>query len=400
MRSVSALALSISVLALTPAALTPPVLAQEAAASEPAPEAAPPALPAINVTETAPRALTDRVIATGLITPVEEVQVQPLIEGQPIESLLADVGDSVTEGQVLAVLSKTALELQKSQALASLASARATIAQAEAQLVEAEASAADAARTAERTAKLKDQGTATQAAADTANANAVAATARVTVARQSLEAARAQMALYEAQMANVDLQLTRTEVKAPYAGRITARNATIGAIATAAGQPMFVLEKDGALEMRADLSETDVLRVSAGLTARITPVGVTAPIAGTVRLIEPAIDTTTRLGRARIAVDDPGQLRAGMFAEAQIIVAERQALAVPVTAISTAEGHTTVMRAKDGVVEQVPVTLGIRDGGWVEVADGLSQGDLVVTKAGSFVRAGDRINPITAAAAN
>ncbi|MEZ5797187.1 MAG: efflux RND transporter periplasmic adaptor subunit [Paracoccaceae bacterium] len=398
--SITSLLLPIA-LALTPAA-PGPALAQTAAAeaaTEPAPAVAE-TLPAISITMAEPRKMTDRVIASGLIGPIEEVMVQPLIEGQPIESLLADVGDRVQEGQVLATLSKTTLELQRAQATASLASSRATIAQAEAQLVEAESSAAEAGRVAERTAKLREQGSASQAAADTANANAVSATARVTVARQTLEAARAQLALSEAQLANVELQLTRTEVKAPVSGVITARNAALGAIATAATAAMFVMEKDGALELRADIAESDLLRLGAGQTARLTAVGLSETISGTIRLIEPAIDVVTRLGRARIEVADPAGLRAGMFVEAEILVAERETLAVPVTAVGSDNGDTTVMRVRDGVVERVVVTTGIRDAGYIEVLSGLARGDQIVAKAASFVRDGDRINPVPLAATN
>ncbi|NGM47602.1 efflux RND transporter periplasmic adaptor subunit [Rhodobacter sp. SGA-6-6] len=366
----------------------------------PAEDAAPAAevLPAISVAPAALHPLEDRIIASGLVGPVEEVQVAPLIEGQPIEALLADVGDTVAEGQVLAVLSKSTLELQRAQVNAAHAAAAATVAQAEAQLVEAEAAAAEAARVADRTAKLREQGSASQAASDTANANAVAATARVTVARQSLEAARAQLALQDAQRANVELQLTRTEVKAPVAGLITARNATLGAIATAAGKPMFVMERDGALELRADLAEADLPRLKLGDRARLTAAGLAEPLEGTVRLIEPAIDPATRLGRARISVDRPGVLLSGMFVEAEITLAAREGLAVPVTAVGMEAGQSTVMRVKDGVVERVVVTTGIRDGGLVEIVSGLHPGDMVVVKAASFVRPGDRITPVPLAA--
>jgi HlyD family secretion protein len=364
--------------------------AEEAAAAAPVT----PSLPAITVSQVSFRNLSDRVIASGLIAAVEEVQVAPLIEGQPLEALLADVGDVVTEGQVLAVLSKTTLELQKTEAAASLAAARAGIAQGEAQLIEAESAAAEAQRVADRTATLREQGTAPQAQLDTAKANAVAANARVTVARQGLESARAQLALAEARLENIDLQLSRTEVKAPVAGKITARNAKLGAIATAAGQPMFVLIRDGALELRADIAETDLLRLAPGQRANLRAVGMTEPLTGTLRLVEPSIDPVTRLGRARIEVDNEENLRSGMFVEAEILVAEREGLAVPLTAVgSTAEG-VTVLRVVDGVVERVVVKTGIRDSGFVEVVDGLSPGDQVVTKAGAFVRAGDRINPV------
>jgi HlyD family secretion protein len=374
-----------------------PAQAQEAAAAESVTGAPAPALPAITVSTVVKKALSDRVIASGLIAAVEEIQVAPLVEGQPLDQLLVDVGDMVTEGQVLAVLSKTTLDLQKTEAVASLAAAKSNIAQAEAQLVEAKAASDEAQRVADRTAKLREQGTAPQAQADTARANAVSANARVMVATQGLEAARAQMALAEARLENVDLMLSRTDVKAPVAGRIVARNAKIGAIATASGQPMFVITRDGALELRADVAEIDLLRLAAGQKAHLRAVGMADLLEGTLRLVEPAIDPVTRLGRARISVDSASDaLRTGMFVEAEILTAEREGLAVPVTAIGSSPEGSTVMRVRDGVVERVAVTTGIRDGGLVEIIEGLAEGDLVVTKAGAFVRAGDRINPVPA----
>lgn len=370
-----------------------PAQAQEAAAAETAPVA----LPSITVAEVRTRTLADRIIASGLIAAVEEVQVAPLVEGQPLEALLADVGDVVTEGQVLATLSRTTLELQKTEAVASLAAAESAIAQAEAQLVDAESSAAEAARVASRTAKLREQGTTAQAQLDTANAGAVSANARVTVARQGLESARANLALAQARMENIELNLSRTEVKAPVAGKIVARNAKIGAIATAAGQPMFVIVRDAALELRADVSETDILRLEPGQKALLKAIGMAETLNGTVRLVEPAIDPVTRLGRVRISVNEAGDLRTGMFVEAEILVAQRDALAVPVTAVGSSPEGSTVMRVKDGVVERAMVKTGIRDGGMVEITEGLAEGDQVVLKAGAFVRAGDRIAPVLAA---
>lgn len=354
-------------------------------------------LPAITVSTVETRTLRDVVIASGLVAPVETVQVAPLIEGQPIEALLADVGDTVQAGQVLARLSSSTLELQNAQLNASYAAANAMIAQAEAQQLEAISSAAETQRVADRTAALRKQGSASQAAADQSAAAATSANARVVVAAQALVSARAQQALVQAQLDNLALQLSRTEVKAPCAGEITARNAQLGAIASAQGQPMFTLIRDGALELRADLSEVDLVRVAAGQTAVLTQVGGTAPLMGTVRLVEPTIDTATRLGRARITIADTATIRAGMFVEASILVAERETIAVPVTAVGSFEGAATVMKVNGAAVARVPVVTGIRDGGWVEIVKGLAPGDLLVTKAGSFVRDGDQINPIPAA---
>ncbi len=351
-------------------------------------------LPAITVSVVAEQILRDEIIASGLVSPVEQVNVAPLIEGQQIEQLLADVGDSVSAGQVIAILSRSSLDLQKSQLNASLASARATIAQAEAQMTQAKSSADEAQRSNERTVALKAAGNASQAAADKSNAAAISATAQLAVATQSLEATKANLSLVEAQIENVDLQLSRTEVKAPFAGEITARNATLGGIASASGQPMFVLMRDSALELRADIAESDLLRAVPGQTATLKLSSTDIPLAGTVRLVEPTIDSSSRLGRLRIAFADSSQVRSGMFVEATILVSEHKSVAVPVTALGSYQGKPAVMVIENGSAKRQLIKTGVRDGGWVEVIEGLSAGQTVVTKAGSFVRDGDRINPV------
>ena len=85
-----------------------------------------------------------------------------------------------------------------------------------------------------------------------------------------------------------------------------------------------------------------------------------------------------------------------MFVDAIVLVAERKAIAVPVTAVGSSADGSTVMRVRDGLVERVPVVTGIRDGGMVEITSGVIPGDLIVTKAAAFVRDGDHINPILA----
>ena len=263
-------------------------------------------------------------------------------------------------------------------------------------MIEARSSADEAQRVNDRTAKLKAQGASSQAAADQANAAAISATARVTVAVQSLEAARAQLALAEAQLANVDLQLSRTSVVAPVSGEVVERNALVGGIASAAGPAMFKLIRDGALELRADVAEADLVRLAPNQTAQMKAVGTAEALAGVVRLVEPTIDVVSRLGRVRITLDRPDLVRSGMFVDATVLVVERKTIAVPVTAVGSGADGATVMRVRDGLVERVKVETGIRDGGMVEILSGVVPGDLVVTKAAAFVRDGDRINPVLA----
>ena len=371
-------------------------LACRADAAEGTADAAAPAPPSITVAEIAPTRLAQRVRASGVIAPVEEVLVQPQIEGQAVESIAAEVGDWVEKGAPLARLSDASLRLQRSQLEASRASAEAAIAQAEAQIAEFEALRDEALRERDRAEKLFSQGVSSTAAADTARANAATALARFTAAGQALNAAQAQLRLVEAQVADVELNLGRTVIAAPVAGRVTARAARIGAIASGVGEPLFAIMRDGALELRAEVAEQDLLALAPGQPALLTVAGGGAQIPGEIRLVEPTVDSDTRLGRVRIGIDRPEAVRAGMFAEAEIRVREVDGLAAPISAVRSVEGRDTVLRVREGVVETAPIVAGIRDGDLVEVVEGLAAGDLVVAKAGAFVRDGDRINPTPA----
>lgn len=366
--------------------------------AQPAASATSAALPAITVVEVAAEVVRDRVLGSGLIEAVERVLVQPQVEGLAIEALEAEVGDRVEAGQVLARLSEAGLTLERSQLLAAQASAEAFVAQAEAQRVEAKAAADEALRVRDRNRQLREQGSASQAAADEAEAAAATATARVAVAEQGLAAARAQVAVAEAQIADVELRLRRTQVKAPVGGEIVERNAQVGAIASAQGEAMFAIVRDGLLELRADVAEQDVLRLEEGQAVSLRAVGLAEPLDGRVRLVEPSIDPATRLGRVRVALDRPERVRAGLFADAEILVAEREAPTVPLSALAEGDGPPTALVVDgDGRIEARVVRTGIRDGGRVEILEGLALGERVVARAGAFVRPGDRINPVPAA---
>jgi len=388
---------SIFLACLLPAALLAlpalPGLAQEDAEPTAAQEAN---LPSIIVTEAVERPLTDRVIATGTIRAVQEVYVQPLVDGLSIRSLEADVGDVVEADQVLATLNDDALILQKSQLEANKAKAEAGLAQYKAQVIEAQANFDDAIRQRERATRLGKTGTGSVAEVERATAAADVAEARLEAARQSVSVGEADIKVVESQIADIDLKLARTGVKAPFAGIVAARNAKVGAIASGAGEPLFTIIRDGALELVADLSETDIQKIKPGQKAMLSIAGGKRAIEGEVRLVSPTVDPVSRLGFVRIAVDAKSGARAGMYGSAQIIVEETTALTLPLSAVTTGREGSFARKVEDNVVKQVEIEVGIQDDGFVEIASGLKAGDVVVEKAGAFVRDGDRINPVPA----
>lgn len=382
----AALALT-SALAVGVAAL--PALAADS--DKPAATAQPPAIIAARAVKAK---ITDRVLANGTITAVEEVLVAPQVEGLAIESLEADVGDRVETGAVLATLSDDQLILQKSQLEANRAKALAAIAQFEAQLAEVETTTAETVKAAERARTLVKSGAFSKVQAEQAEAQATAAQARVRSVEQSVKVAQTDIALIDAQIKDVDLRLARTEVKAPVSGVVSARGARVGAIASGAAGPLFSIIRDGELELRAEVAESDMHRIAEGQSVLVNLIGDPEARAARVRMIEPTLNTTTRLGMARIEITAARGLRAGMFADAEIIVAEREAVVVPVTSVNISSEGSSVLRIDDGTATRTEIETGIREGALVEIVKGLAPGDLIVAKAGAFVRDGDRINPV------
>lgn len=354
-------------------------------------------LPSIIVTEAVDQSISDRVVATGTIQAVEQVYVAPLVEGLSIRSLNVDIGDKVEEGSVLVVLNDDALRLEKSQLEASLAKAEAGLAQLNAQLVEAKANSEEATRVSDRNAELAKNGTVSTAEADRVRALAAATRARARSAEQAVAVSNADIKVAQAQIDDIDLRLTRTEVKAPVAGVISAKNAKIGAIANGSGEPLFAMIRDGAIEMKADVAEADIIKLAVGQPAIITLAGGNTKVEGAIRLIAPTVDPVSRLGTVFISLNDTAKARSGMYASAIITAEEKQAVVLPQTAVTNEDGKTIVRKVDNGVVNIVPVKTGISDGKFVEVLDGLKVGEQVVARAGAYVRDGDRINPVKSA---
>jgi HlyD family secretion protein len=371
----------------------PTAFAQEPKASQPQAQA-PQNLPAIVVTKATERALVDRVIGTGTVRPIEEVYIQPQVEGLSIRALNVDVGDEVTADSTLATLNDDALVLQKSQMQATKAKGEATLAQLRAQLTEAQANGEQARQQQARAQEMGKKGTVSTATVEQADAAAAAANARVSSAEQAIEVAEADLKVVDSQIADADLKLARTDVKTPVAGVVSAKNAKVGAIAAGNGDPLFTVIKNSAIELVADLSETDIQKIKVGQKAIVTVAGGNTKIEGKVRLVAPIVDQTTRLGAVHIAIDDDSGARAGMYGSAEIIVAQTNALALPLSAVNTSRNGSFTRKVENDVVEQVNIETGIQDNGFVEITSGLAAGDVVVAKAGAFVRDGDKIAPV------
>ncbi len=127
---------------------------------------------------------------------------------------------------------------------------------------------------------------------------------------------------------------------------------------------------------------------------QVTPAGAAAPLAGRVRLISPEVDRQTRLGRARVALPEAGARTIGVFARGVVELERRTGLVVPQSAVNFRRDAAVVQVVENNTVRTRPVRLGISGEGRVEIVEGVREGELIVARAGTFVRDGDVIAPV------
>jgi membrane fusion protein (multidrug efflux system) len=198
-------------------------------------------------------------------------------------------------------------------------------------------------------------------------------------------------------------RLAQTQVRAPYAGGVAARLADEGTTALVQPQTIvLVLQETAVLEAHGAIPEGQLSLVRPGDPARIRIEGLAAPIEGEVSAVSDSIDPATRTYGVRILVPNPeGALKAGVFAQIDI---HPRALAdvvlVPRNAIDSEGGASRLLVVRGGVVDAVPVTLGVVSAGSAQILEGPPVGTTVVVGAaageiapGMHVRARMRAEP-------
>ncbi len=349
---------------------------------------------AVAVVPVAMADFVEQVVITGTLVPRDEILVGPEVEGLRVVEVLADEGDRVKKGQILARLVTDTLDAQIAQNDAAQAKATATIAQANGNLASAQAKLIEARNTFDRGKPLRQSGYISEAVQDTRESAAKVAESALVVARDTVTAAEADRKQVEAQRRELDWKRSRTDVPAPEAGIISRRVARVGGFVAGVGDPMFRIVARNEVELDAEVLDTQIARIKVDQTAAVMlPSG--GEVTGKVRLISPEIDKTTRLGRVRVFLGDNEKLRIGGFARGVVTTAASRGLAVPASAILYINGGASVQLVRDNRVVSVPVTLGLTNGVETEVRSGVMAGDVVVARSGSFLRDGDAVRPVT-----
>lgn len=349
--------------------------------------------PAVTVARVSQEAFIETVMVTGTLVPRDEILVSPEIEGLRVLELKVDEGDHVKKGDILATLVPTTLQAQVAQSDASLARADAGIARAESSIAEFEAKVKEADASLDRARPLTKSGYLSESSFDTREATAKTMRAQLVAARDGLKLAKAEKEQVVAQRQELDWRLDNTDVKSPSDGVVSRRTARVGGLAMAMGDPMFRIVARGEVELDAEVPEEPLAKVRLGQKAEIEVAGV-GPVAGSVRLVSPEVDKATRLGRVRIFLGADPRIRIGAFGRGEIQTAEAKGLSVPASAVLYDEKGATVQIVREGKVVSRKVETGLMADGRVEIRSGVALDDMVIARAGTFLRDGDAVRPI------
>jgi RND family efflux transporter MFP subunit len=308
-------------------------------------------------------------VASGPVTPWEEMQLGVELSGLRVTALHVDVGQRVAKGQLLLELDHRTLDSELRQAEATHAEAAAGVQLAQVNLHRGELLAKDKLISASALDEL----------------------------RAALVQAQAREATSRAQREGVQLRRDYAQLRAPDAGVISRRNVQPGQV-VAAGTELLALIRQNRLEWRPELPEAELARVAVGDAVRLRD-ATGAPVEGRVRAVSPGVDASKRTGTVYAELPEPKALKAGSFIEGRIISDASPGLVVPAGSVVVRDGYPYVFTVdpRSSVAHRVRVKAGERIGTVVEILDGLKPGDQVVLQGAGFLGEGDHVRVVAAA---
>jgi membrane fusion protein, multidrug efflux system len=353
------------------------------------------ALPIVAVAKAQRPTTANTVLLPGTMEALHEAALYARVSGY-VRRWYADIGTNVRAGQVLADIDVPELQQQVLMARAQLAQMQSTLALARSNLERWRLLAADSAVTAQE----------------------------LQVMQQAYDAAAASVRAAEANLRGLISTLQYTQVRAPFAGIVVARNVEYGALITAAGASSAPLTAGGSQFTPATnvaaaslfrVAQTDTMRVyvsipqpyvasiRAGLPADLVIASLNnQSFRGTIVRTAGAVDPSTRTLLAEVDVPNPGRvLLPGMYAQLRITVERVNApLVIPSTAlVSRASGPQVIELVPSGTdrgtVHLRSVQVARDYGSTLEIVSGLTDGALVATIGSQILTDGQTVRIAT-----
>jgi HlyD family secretion protein len=187
-------------------------------------------------------------------------------------------------------------------------------------------------------------------------------------------------------------------VQAPVAGLISASSAVIGATASGKGEALFSIIARSEFDLVGMVPTQVIAKLQVNQPAHIKVVG-GGEVDGRIRRVAPTVEPNSQLGQVIIAVTTNRRLLVNSSGRAMITTGKScNNVAVPLTAVLYGSAGTVVQVIRRERVETRRVEVGLMSAGQVEIRDGLTEGDIVVARAGALLREGDPVRAVTAGA--
>jgi len=281
--------------------------------------------------------VVDAIVATGQVEPLQSIQLRPEVDGRLVEILVRE-GVEVAQGTPLFKVDDGELKAQVARAQADRDLAQQALTRTKALLLDKAAAPAD------------------------------------------VERAEAQMRGTQAALDLLQLRLDRTVVRAPFAGVVGQRLASLGDYVNNSTR-LITLQTVNPQRVAFQVPEryADLLKVGQRVMFRVAALA-GRDFSGTVDFVDPLVALPGRTITVKALVPNGKRaLQSGMFIEARLETAVRPAaVVVPEDAVTPMQGLMWVWVVREGKAERRQVTLGVRTPGYVEIREGIDAGDQVV----------------------
>jgi multidrug efflux pump subunit AcrA (membrane-fusion protein) len=186
-------------------------------------------------------------------------------------------------------------------------------------------------------------------------------------------------------------------VSSPVAGTVLSSTATIGAVASPRGEALFSIIARSEFDLVGMVPTQDLPKLAVNQPARVRIIGV-GEVDGRVRRVSSTVEPNSQLGQVFVGITTNRRLFVNSSGRAIIKTGQSCGVSVPLTAVLYGSGSTVVQVVRRARIETKRVEVGLTSGGQIEIREGLTEGDIVVARAGSLLREGDPVRPVTAEA--
>lgn len=373
--------------------------------------------------------IIETVSASGKIQPEKEVKISPDVSGEIVQLNIKE-GDRVKEGDLMVKIRPDIYEASLNRAVSNVNQAKAMYSNSKQMVVQAQANFKNTEAVFKRTQQLFKDKVVSLSEFDKAKADYESANANITGLQQSIDAAKYNVSSNQASVKESSDNLRKTTIFSPVTGIVSKLNVELGerVVGTSqmAGTEMMRIANMGSMEAQVDVNENDINRVLKGDTATISvdaflgkkfkgvvfEVGSSANNASGSTSVSSSVDQVTNFTvKIRLLYASYRDLlknrtdtitapfKPGLSTTVDIQTKEaRGVLAVPIQAVTTrsdsvlgkqstvknkksksSDGQAVVFIVRNGIAHLVPVKTGIQNDTYIQIIDGLKEGDEVIT---------------------